>query len=504
MAGMFQRSFLNKQIWQNLDRAIISNFVIAIGFLVSVSPSFGAGLNFTDPLSQLDKVSLSPASTLLDTKSERIGCTEDKKLEYRLLDVVESALCHNPKTQSAWANVKAQAAQVGIAKSAYLPTLSASIQASKDHATNYGTASDPFYTESNSTYRSGALTLNWVLYDFGIRSSSIENTEKLLASAIASQDSVLQTVFATAVKDYYSALVALKNVQATRDIETAAKRVLDAAVFRVRGGVAAISDQYQAQTAYSQAVYNRNRAEGDLLSSLGALAMDIGQRPNSSIQLVESKDTALTDTSFVRSIDELLKTAQELHPALRAAKAELEAAQANKRNIQAQGRPSISLVSHESYSTQPQSSGVGQQYVGVTTRDRYVGVQVDIPLFEGFARSYKTLNAEAQIEEKAAALSDAELQIASGVWSNYQTFKITTANLNTTQEILTSAQLAFEAAENRYAKGVANILELINTQTSLANAQQQRIQALSGWQNARLQLASSMGTLGLWAIKTAP
>lgn len=69
------------------------------------------------------------------------------------------------------------------------------------------------------------------------------------------------------------------------------------------------------------------------------------------------------------------------------------------------------------------------------------------------------------------------------------------------KEIMDSAQLAFKAAERRYQKGVANILELITTLTALANAQQQRIQALAGWQNARVQLAASLGTLDLSAIR---
>jgi outer membrane protein len=160
-------------------------------------------------------------------------------------------------------------------------------------------------------------------------------------------------------------------------------------------------------------------------------------------------------------------------------------------------RPSINLVGRYNANNQSQSSGVGQPYIGASGRDRYIGVQVDIPFFEGFSRTYKIRTAQAQVEGKEANLADAELQVAVNVWTSYQGLKVSAENLHTSQDILESAHDAFKAAESRYQKGVANILEVLTTQTALANAQQQRIQAMANWQNARIQLAASVGSLNL-------
>jgi outer membrane protein len=317
---------------------------------------------------------------------------------------------------------------------------------------------------------------------------------------LAGQDSTLQTVFANAVKDYYAAFVAQKNVQATRDIESDAKQVLDAAVMRVHRGVAAVSDQLQAQTAYFQAIFNRNKAEGDWQSAVGQMSIDMGHRPNHTLHLVETDNQTLPTTGFAQSVDELLQMAQERHPSLIAARADLAAAQANEKVVRAQGRPTISFVGKYDYDYQPQSSGAGQQYFGETTRDRSVGLQVNIPLFEGFTRTYQVRGAQAQVEGKEANLTDAELQVASSVWTDYQTLTVDTENVRTSQSILDSSHEPFEAAQARYSKGVTGILELITTQTALANAQQQQIAALAGWQNARIQLASSLGNLDLRSI----
>lgn len=471
-----------------------------LGFLASAQVCFGFELGPRDPLFQLDRVPASPASAMMSSPVASHGCTNGPEATYTLLDVVENALCHNPKTRAAWANVKVQAAQIGVAKAAYLPTLTGSVEAVKDHSASQGTNVVPFDVVSNSTYHSDTLTLNWVLYDFGLRSATVENAEKMLISAMASQDNVLQTVFATAVKDYYAALVAQKNIQATTDIEVDAKHVLEAAVARVQKGVAAVSDQLQAKTAYSQAIFNRNKAEGDWQSALGTLAIDMGQRPDSSVVLIESDNATMPESELVRSVSELLQSAQETHPSLVAARADMEAAQANEKMVRAQGRPSLSLVGRYNANNQSQSSGVGQPYIGSNGRDRYIGVQVDIPFFEGFSRTYKIRTAQAQVEGKEANLADAELQVAVNVWTSYQSLKVSAENLRTSQDILDSAHDAFKAAESRYQKGVANILEVLTTQTALANAQQQRIQALANWQNARIQLAASVGHLSLSSV----
>ena len=42
-------------------------------------------------------------------------------------DAVDLALCHNPRIRAAWASIKIQAAAVGEARSAWLPTVNGSI-----------------------------------------------------------------------------------------------------------------------------------------------------------------------------------------------------------------------------------------------------------------------------------------------------------------------------------------------------------------------------------------
>ncbi|WP_286166118.1 TolC family protein [Burkholderia sp. 9120] len=81
-------------------------------------------------------------------------------------------------------------------------------------------------------------------------------------------------------------------------------------------------------------------------------------------------------------------------------------------------------------------------------------------------------------------------------WDNsYQAVQTSTNEVKDSATLLDIAQRSFTAAQRRYQAGVGNILELLNAQTALANAQQQRIQALTGWRSTRLRFAGSLGRL---------
>lgn len=479
---------------------ILSRFLLS-ALLVSVAQSQTCfAFEFQDPFYVMNSSNYPPSLGRELDECMTLKVKSDEVLT--LPKAVTTALCHNPKTSEAWANLQAQAAQVGIAKSAYLPTLSASGQIVVNRSNNDGTGTTgrPFEYSSSSTNHNISVNLNWVLYDFGLRASVLDNAEKTLLSALAKQDGALQSVISKTVKDYYAALIAQKNIEATKQFEANAKQALDLTVGRVRGGVAAISDQLQAQTAYSQAVYNRNKAEGDWQIALGTVAIDMGMRPNQSIQLSDANPEKSAE-SVVQSVDSMLKSAQETHPALRAARADLDAALANEKSLIAQGRPTLGLVGQYGTSQQSESPGGNQAFIETNRQNQYIGLKLEVPIFEGFSRTYKIRNAQARTDARESALNSAELEVATGVWTSYQQLKVSAINIQTSQEIVESAQLAFQAAQNRYQRGVTDIQELITTQNTFFNATQQHIKAIAEWQNAKIQLAASLGNLNLTTIQ---
>ena len=145
-----------------------------------------------------------------------------------------------------------------------------------------------------------------------------------------------------------------------------------------------------------------------------------------------------------------------------------------------------------SYRQQPESFPITHSH-GTT-----IGIQLTIPLFEGFASGYRVAQARAAADAQEADLRDTELRVSLEVWRSYQALRTDAANLTNSKELLGDAQRALEIARGRYKAGVGTFVELLNAQTALADAQRQRVGAVSQWRTARLRLAASLGDLGLW------
>jgi len=418
-----------------------------------------------------------------------------------LFEAVERALCESPKTRSSWAGIKAAAAGLGMSKSAYLPTIEANGRYLYEHDDTQTLDTPRLHTNYARPVNEETLSLGWVLYDFGARSAAIDNSKALLLAAQANHDATLQAIFANTAKDYFSAQAANASVLSKLRIETASHVNYDSANALVAKGVAPVTDALQAETALAQAVFERARAEGELRKALGALAVDMSVSPDEAISLPELDSGALPDTTFVQAVHDLLEQAKESHPKVVAAAAQWQAALANVHVVRARGLPTLSLVGSTDGSSQPVSASLGQPELPAQTRENYVGVKIEIPLFDGFNRQYQVHQAEAEAEIQEQGMRDTQQQVAISLWTSVQDLQTDTDNLRNTDRVLQSARKAFDAAQHRYQSGVGTIVDLLNAQAMLSTSEQQWIQAQLDWRTVRLHLAASLGTLGMWALE---
>ncbi|AKM05384.1 Fis family transcriptional regulator [Burkholderia pyrrocinia] len=415
-----------------------------------------------------------------------------------LQEAVERALCNNPKTREAWANVKIAAAGMGAARGSYLPTISGNWQGVRDDSRTDIIGHPEFSSNyRNSVLRTESVSLNWVLYDFGGRGAALANANALLAAAKASHEATLETVFAGVAKDYYATQAAQGAYVASQEIEQTAHDSFNAARERVNSGISPISDELQAQTSWAEAVTNRTKTHGDWLGAVGTLASDMDLDPDTPLILPDVREGVRPDSDFTESVDQLILEAKRTHPSVRAAQAQLEAATQKVKQTRAEGMPNLSFVAKYSWNNQPTTLEVGVPQFPANGREWYLGFQVTIPFFEGFTRTYQVHEAEAKSELQRDTLNEIEQQVGLDVWTSYHALKTATDNLNDTATLLDVARRSHEAARRRYQVGVGSILELLSAQSSLAAAKRQRIQSLTDWRSARLQLAAKLGRLGI-------
>lgn len=396
---------------------------------------------------------------------------------YGVLQVVDQALCRNPKTHEAWANARVQAAQVGVARSDYLPDLNGKLAASRSR------------TDGQTTnLRNASLTLSWLLYDFGARDANLEYARQLLSAASSTLDATVQSVFLTALQSYYNAQAARTALTAAQESEKASRESLTAAETRYRVGTATPADRLQAQTAWSQAVLNRIKAEGTVKTTLGTLANAMGFDASLPIRLDDVPE-AMPDAEFERDIEALIAEARKSRPDLGAAEAQVRAAQANVDATRASGRPTLSLSAGPNWQETRHDSG------SISSNSSSIGLTLTLPLFSGFETTYRVRAAEARVDTARAQRETLRQQVALDVWNNYQSLLTATHSIRTAADLLASAEQSERVALGRYKAGVGTILDVLNAQSALAAARVQRIQAALDWYVSRAALAKAVGTL---------
>lgn len=453
----------------------------------------------------LGDVPVSPATPLLAPASRTDPCMSDAPPEPLTLgNAVSRALCANPKTRAAWVNMMLYAAEVRSARESYLPRLDATAK-EQESVTHTKVNDEPALdTGSRAHYPQEQASLDWLLFDFGQRGNQLEAARQLLAAARAGLDLSLQQVFLRTAADYYGAQAAQASLDAATEIEELTGRSLDAARARVARGVAPLSDQLQAQTAHEQAVVARVKAQADLESERGALAIDMGLQPESPLSVPPADLHPRVRTDFAESLRRLIEEAKRDHPSIALAESELAAARADERAARARGYPSVSLVGDIGRSNQPLTPSLGSPSVPGSVRDRSIGIEIDVPISDLLWKRGIVAEARAHVRIQEEALYGAEQQVAADVWNSYTALRAGTDNLANSEELLESARASLAASQHRYLLGAGNILELLSAQTAYANAQQQRIESLSDWRIARVALAASLGRLGMWAARDTP
>jgi len=457
---------------------------------VGATPLAAAGA--ADPFATADLTAKSPAASIAQpTLVLPCDFPAVSPSPLSLSDVVERALCNNPQTHEAWANARVQAAQVGVSKSAKLPALNATGAISRNETNGTG---GQIGNTTSYTQQSVGLSLSYVLYDFGARSASVENAKQVLAAANAAQDTAIQTVFLSAVQSYYQIFAAQAAVQAAVEAEKAGAESLKAATVRLEIGAGTPADKLQAQTAYSQAVLNRIRAEGDAKNAQGVLANVMGLDADTPV-LIAPPAEQTPDENFERDVARLIDEARKNRPDLAAAEAQIKAAQANVAAQKASGMPSLSLSADLNYN---------DTTVSDPFRSSALGIALSVPLFTGYNTTYRIRAAQEQVAGRVAQRNLLSQQIALDVWKAYQGLITETHSLQSSADLVASAVQSERVALGRYKAGAGSILDVVTAQSALASARQQNVQALYGWYIAKATLAQAMGQLDFAAVAAPP
>jgi outer membrane protein len=406
---------------------------------------------------------------------------EQRLRRLTLAEVVDLGLRNNALTRLSWANARAAAAAYGSERGAYFPTIDGDVT-----GTRLKTVASQGRSAVTQSVLSPAVSINYLLFDFGGRSGNVGAARNALLAASYTHNATLQGVVLQIQTAYFQYIANRALLDAERTTLAEARANLAAAEERRRVGVATIADVLQARTAASQAALAAQTTEGDVQTSRGALALSLGIPANLPYD-VDSAAGQAPVSVLADSVDALINGAIKARPDLAAARAEFESSRSLISAARAKRLPSLVLngTAGRTYTTSlPQG---GNNYT--------VSLGLHIPLFAGFSRIYDERQAVAEADAAAARADLLGQQVVFQVFSSYYSLQTAGRRVRTADDLIASAEQSNEVALGRYKAGVGSVLDLLSAQSALADARAQHVLARLQWNTSLAQLAHDAGIL---------
>jgi len=376
-----------------------------------------------------------------------------------LAELLDVSLRANPQTERSWREAHAALAEWDVQRGRYLPRVYGNVSVVDLRAPEVDGKQPPV-----EPLREPGIAADWLLFDFGKREAAVESARQVLFAANWRYDQKVQDVLLQVAAAYYSLQGRRALVRADEESLADARLVLRAADERLAVGTGTIVDVYQARAGVARVELDLATDRGAVATARGRLATAVGWAANTRFEIVEPSGSPPLDI-IEDDVDALIERARRQRPELGAARAEVLRDQANVDGARRAFLPEI--IAGASYNRQ--APELGGPNAGAYDQYRY-GLEVNVPLFEGFRRVNELRAAEARQAASDAALRDRTQNVIAEVWDAYADFQTALARVRASTVLLASARESYEAALATYRDGVGDVVELLNGLAQLAEA----------------------------------
>ena len=201
-----------------------------------------------------------------------------------------------------------------------------------------------------------------------------------------------------------------------------------------------------------------------------------------------------------------VKKAIDNNPSLNAAQEQLASAEANVATARAGHLPTVYLNGSYGDSkttgtrdfddTAPNGAAISNTNdIDSQSRGPSVGITLNVPIFSGGATSSRVRQAIANRDATADVVEQQRRALERNTRAAYQSLVAGISEVEARRSALTSARSAFEASQVGLEVGTRTVLDVLNNQQNLFNAQRAYAEARYNFLQARLNLEQAAGTL---------
>jgi len=415
--------------------------------------------------------SISVSSSLTKASQAQIGGTPALLSVH---DAQAQALKNNPQISVARLNALASQQVTREVRSTLWPTASialTAVDANPGTRITAGALNNPIVYQRAAA---GAM-VSQLLTDFG-RTNNLVASANLAAkaenqNALATKEQILLTVD----QAFYAALQAQAVLTVAEQTVKDRQTVSDLIGALYRSKLKSELDFSFASVNLAQAKLLLVDAKNNLSATQASLSAVLGYADLQNFQLVE--DTTALEVP-PDNLDELISTAFVTRPEIQALQYQTESAQRFQKAERDLLLPDIRALGVVGGT--PVRNPVISSWYGA------VGVNVNIPVFNGFLYPAKSREASIRAQAAQERLRDMRDRIARDVRTSWLNAKAAHERLDVTQQLLEQANLALSFAQSRYKLGLGSIVEL--SQAQLQQTQAQIADAQAGY-DYRLSLA---------------
>ena len=388
------------------------------------------------------------------------------------------------------ARATAEAAQYRLDQSKALRLPTASISAS---TTRSGTDAPKIDENFYGTANQATLNARQPIFN-KTNTETIASAEKAYQIATFDLQAAEQDLIVRLSQAYFDVLSAQDNLATTEANLKAITEQLASAKRNFEVGTATITDTREAQARYDLTTAQQIAADNDLRTRRAALdtlvgKTDVAPRPLAVPVLIPPLSSTLQDW---------LATANSDSPDVRRARLAYDIAQIETEKARACHLPTLDLVGSvgANNNTGLSGGGTGNAQLPGTYRNASIGLQLNIPVFAGFAVQNRVKETLSLAEKSREDLAGAQRNVDLGTRTAFLAVSSGRALVKALEAAESSSKLALEATELGYKVGLRVTLDVLNAQTQLFTTQRDLAKARYDLILAEVRLRQVSGSLG--------
>lgn len=280
---------------------------------------------------------------------------------------------------------------------------------------------------------------------------------------------------------YLQAIADEARIETSQAQVNTAQALFNQATDQVNSGTSPAIDALRAQVELQTRQQQLIQAKNNLAIQKLTVARVIGFAPGQEFELTD-KSPYQTIASI--TVEEAVKRAYDSRSDYQAAMADVRAAQFSRRAATAGYFPSLSFNA---------DYGAGGAHPSTATPVYDVRGTLTIPIFQGGAVHGDVLQADARLEQSRERLDNLRAQIDSDIrtallnlQSSEELVKVARSNIDLSEETLVQSR-------DRFTAGVADTVEVVQSQEAVASAHEQYISSLYSYNYAKISLARAIG-----------